>query len=89
LDNQQRVNIQKTMFSSSRTFNNDIHYFVLEKNKNFDWEAYSHEKEKLRNEIKSLTKASKDIAIASQELIASRDLNVDDFAGGKTNSIAV
>ncbi len=89
LDNQKRENLPKTLFDTAKNFNNDIHYFTLEKNKNFDWTAYSDEKEKLRKEIKQLLKDSKEKALSSIELIKSRDLSVEDFSGGKVNSIAV
>lgn len=89
LDNQKRENLPKTLFDTAKNFNNDIHYFTLEKNKNFDWTAYSDEKEKLRKEIKQLLKYSKEKALSSIELIKSRDLSVEDFSGGKVNSIAV
>ncbi|WP_407482721.1 UvrD-helicase domain-containing protein [Elizabethkingia meningoseptica] len=89
LDNQKRENLPKTLFETAKNFNNDIHYFTLEKNKNFDWTAYSDEKEKLRKEIKQLLKDSKEKALSSIELIKSRDLSVEDFSGGKVNSIAV
>ncbi|OPC02252.1 DNA helicase UvrD [Elizabethkingia ursingii] len=89
LDNQKRENLQKTLFDSAKNFNSDIHYFTLGKNKNFDWNAYSDEKEKLRKEIKQLMKDAKERALSSVELIKSRDLLTEDFAGGKVNSIAV
>ncbi|MHA7609339.1 UvrD-helicase domain-containing protein [Elizabethkingia meningoseptica] len=89
LDNQKRENLSKTLFDTAKNFNNDIHYFTLEKNKNFDWTAYSDEKEKLRKEIKQLLKDSKEKALSSIELIKPRDLSVEDFSGGKVNSIAV
>jgi hypothetical protein len=89
LDNQKRENLQKTLFDSAKNFNSDIHYFTLGKNKNFDWDAYSDEKEKLRKEIKQLMKDAKERALSSIELIKSRDLLTEDFAGGKVNSIAV
>lgn len=43
-----------------KNFNSDIHYFTLGKNKNFDWNAYSDEKEKIRKEIKQLMKEAKE-----------------------------
>ncbi|NAW50831.1 UvrD-helicase domain-containing protein [Elizabethkingia argentiflava] len=89
LDHQKRENLPKTLFNTAKAFNNDIHYFTLEKNRNFDWESYSQEKEKFRTEIKQLLKDATQRALSSLELIKSQDLCIEDFAGKKVNSIAV
>jgi len=84
-----KLNLSKILFESAKKFNSDIHYFALKKNKDFDWVSYKNERDRLRNEINQLEKESKEMAISSIELIKSRNLEIDDFSGGKSNSIAV
>jgi len=84
-----KLNLSELLFKNAKKYNSDIHYFALEKNKNFNWVEYNNEKDKLRNEIKKLEKESKEIAIFSKELIKSKNLEIEDFSGGKTNSIAI
>ena len=38
-ENDERVNINKTLYNKAKTYINDVHYSELKKNKNFDWEA--------------------------------------------------
>jgi len=84
-----KLNLSKTLFENAKKFNNDVHYFALKKNKDFDWISYKNERDRLRNEIDQLKENSEKIAIHSIDLIKSRNLEIDDFSGGKSNSIAV
>lgn len=89
LENDEKINIQQTLNKKADEYNSDIHYNQLKKNKNFDWDAYTTEKEKLRKEIQQLKKESLQICKAAQGLIKAQELTTSDFAGGKKNSIAV
>lgn len=88
LDNDQRVNLSQELYNSAKEFVKDIHYKRLLDNKDFGWKAYEDLKDNIRKEIKSLKENSVDIAKSAIELMKSKDLEVEDFAGGKQNSIA-
>lgn len=87
LDQNERVNINKTLLDSAKEFVNDKHYHWLEENKDFDWKAYENTKNNIRKEIKELKENSKKIAQDSLDLIKNNGLEIEDFAGGKTNGI--
>lgn len=89
IDQEDRVNIQKTLFSAAKEFIKDKHYHWLEENKAFDWDAYEKTKTQLRNEIKELKKNSRIIAGDSLALIKNNGLELEDFSGGKTNGIGI
>jgi len=84
-----KLNLSEILFKNAKKYSSDIHYFALKNNNSFDWFAYKNERDRLRNEIKQLKKYFKEIAVSSIDLIKSRNLEIDDFSGGKTNSIAV
>ncbi len=83
LDNNERVNLNQTLYNSAKKFVNDIHYQPLQANKNFEWQAYENKKNELRESIKSLKSESLEIAEKALELIKSRDIDIEDFAQGK------
>jgi len=56
LDNDERVNINKTLYRKAKQFVSDIHYEELKNNADFDWQAYEATKNRLRNEIAELKK---------------------------------
>lgn len=89
LDQNERTTLSDSLYQSAKEFIQDKHYFELQKNKNFSWEAYELEKKRLRERLKSLKEESVKLAEAAQKLIQSKDLETAHFAGGSKNSIAV
>lgn len=83
LDQNERVNINKTLLDSAKEFVNDKHYHWLEQNKDFDWKAYENTKNNIRTEIRELKENSKKIAQDSLDLIKNNGLEIEDFANGK------
>lgn len=82
IDQEDRVNIPKTLFKTAKEFIKDKHYHRLEENKAFDWEAYEKAKVELRKEIHELKEQSRKIAQDSLELIKNNGLELEDFANG-------
>lgn len=82
LDQNERVNINKTLLDSAKEFVNDKHYHWLEENKDFDWKAYENTKNNIRNEIRELKENSRKIAQESLDLIQNNGLEIEDFAQG-------
>ncbi|WP_312206449.1 UvrD-helicase domain-containing protein [Epilithonimonas hominis] len=83
LDNNERVNLNQTLYSSAKKFVNDIHYKPLQDNKDFEWKAYENKKNELRETIKRLKSESLELTKRALELIKSRDVEIEDFASGK------
>ena len=83
LDNNERVNLNQTLYSSAKKFVNDIHYKPLQDNKDFEWKAYENKKNELRETIKRLKSESLELTKRALELIISRDIEIEDFAQGK------
>ncbi|WP_213190459.1 UvrD-helicase domain-containing protein [Cloacibacterium caeni] len=82
LDQNERVNINKTLLDSAKEFVNDKHYHWLEENKDFDWKAYENTKNNIRTEIRELKENSKKIAQDSLDLIKNNGLEIEDFSQG-------
>lgn len=83
LDNNERVNLNQTLYNSAKKFVNDIHYKPLQDNKDFEWKAYENKKNELRETIRSLKSESLELTKRALELIKSRDIEIEDFASGK------
>ena len=83
LDNNERVNLNQTLYSSAKKFVNDIHYKPLQDNKDFEWKAYENKKNELREAIRSLKSESFELTKRALELIKSRDIEIEHFASGK------
>ena len=83
LDNNDRIDLNKTLYNSAKEYVQDKHYFQLNENKNFDWDVYEHTKKNLRKNIKELREDSLKIAEQAMTLLQEKDLNVGDFADGK------
>ena len=62
LENNERVNLNKTLYSAAKEFVNDIHYEHLKDNAGFDWEKYEETKNQLRKDISGLKKQSEEMA---------------------------
>lgn len=82
LDNNERVNLNKTLYDSAKEFVQDKHYFRLSQNKDFDWKIYGEAKGKLRENIKTLKDESLQIAQTCLQLIEEKNLEIGDFADG-------
>ncbi len=82
LDNNDRVDLNKTLYNSAKEYVQDKHYFRLNENKNFDWEVYENTKKKLRKDIKDLGENSLKIAEDVMSLLQEKNLEVGDFSGG-------
>ena len=87
LDNNDRIDLNKTLYNSAKEYVQDKHYFQLNQNKDFDWEVYEELKNKLRQELKNLKKENVDLLENGIQLMQEKDLQVGDFAGGNSNSI--
>jgi len=83
LDNNERVNLNQTLYNSAKKFVNDIHYKPLQDNKDFEWQAYENKKNELREAIRSLKSESLELTKRALELIKSRDIEIEHFASGK------
>lgn len=88
LDNNDRVNLNKTLYDSAKEYVQDKHYFRLHENKDFDWEVYAKSKTNLRNDLKNLKKENIDILENCIQILQEKDLQIGDFAGGSQNGIA-
>lgn len=88
LDNNERVNLNKTLYDSAKEFVQDKHYFRLSQNREFDWNVYGEAKQRLRENIRSLKEESLQIAESCIKLLNEKNLEIGDFAGGSVNSIA-
>jgi len=83
LDNNERVNLNQTLYNSAKKFVNDIHYKPLQENKDFEWQAYENKKNELRKKISDNKIQSSQLATQALELIKTRGIDIEDFAQGK------
>lgn len=83
LENNERINLNKSLYDSAKEFVKDIHYEHLKNNKDFDSTNYENIKNLLRKEIVSNKKQSLELATKSIELFKSRNIEIEDFAQGK------
>ncbi|SDE98718.1 UvrD-helicase domain-containing protein [Epilithonimonas hungarica] len=84
LDNNERVNLNQTLYNSAKKFVSDVHYQPLQENKDFEWKAYENKKNELRENINSYKTKSLEITKQALELIKNRDIEIEDFASGKS-----
>ena len=82
LDNNDRIDLNKTLYNSAKEYVQDKHYFQLNENKDFDWEIYESTKKNLRKSIKDLREDSIRIAEEVMGLLKEKDLEVGDFFSG-------
>ncbi|MDQ0478049.1 ATP-dependent exoDNAse (exonuclease V) beta subunit [Chryseobacterium sp. MDT2-18] len=87
LDNNDRIDLNKTLYNSAKEYVQDKHYFQLNENRDFDWEVYENTKISLRKSIKDLRQNSLEIGEEVMVLLQEKDLEIGDFADGK-NGIA-
>jgi superfamily I DNA/RNA helicase len=83
LDNNERVNLNQTLYNSAKKFVNDIHYQPLQDNTDFEWQAYENKKNELRKKINDSKTQASQLAKQALELIKSRAIDIEDFAQGK------
>lgn len=83
LENNERINLNKSLYDSAKEFVKDIHYEHLKNNKDFDSTNYENIKNTLRKEIVFNKKQASDLAAKSIELFKSKGIEVEDFAQGK------
>lgn len=83
LENNERINLNKSLYDSAKEFVKDIHYEHLKDNKDFDTASYENIKNALRKEIIANRKQAHELATKSIELFRSRNIEVEDFAQGK------
>src|SRR5690606_5840758 len=83
LDNNERVNLNKTLYDSAKEYVKDKHYFQLNDNKDFDWEVYENAKKNLRQTIQVLKADSVKTAQECLDLLQEKNLEIGDFADGK------
>lgn len=87
LDNEDRVNLSSVLYSSAKEYVQDKHFYRLNANKDFDWNAYEVLKNSLRKEIKELEENSISIAENVLDLLREKNLQPDDFASAKGGTI--
>ncbi|WP_294286303.1 exodeoxyribonuclease V subunit beta [uncultured Chryseobacterium sp.] len=83
LENNERINLNKSLYGSAKEFVKDIHYEHLKNNKDFDNTNYENIKNTLRKEIALNKKQAIDLATKSIGLFKSRNIEIEDFAQGK------
>lgn len=83
LENNERINLNKSLYDSAKEFVKDIHYEHLKNNKSFDDESYESIKNTIRKEIVFNKKHSIELATQSIDLFKSRNIEIEDFAQGK------
>lgn len=83
LENNERINLNKSLYDSAKEFVKDIHYEHLKSNKSFDDSNYENIKNTIRKEIVFNKKQSLDLANQSIELFRARNIEIEDFAQGK------
>ncbi|QDP85738.1 AAA family ATPase [Chryseobacterium sp. SNU WT5] len=83
LDNNDRIDLNKTLYNSAKEYVQDKHYFRLNENKDFDWEVYEKSKRNLREQIKDLREDSIKSAEEVLNLLLEKNLETGDFADGK------
>ncbi|WP_295213095.1 UvrD-helicase domain-containing protein [uncultured Chryseobacterium sp.] len=83
LENNERINLNKSLYGSAKEFVKDIHYEHLKNNKDFDNTNYENIKNTLRKEISLNKKLAVELATQSIELFRSRNIEIEDFAQGK------
>lgn len=88
LDNDERVNLNHSLYKKAKNFISDIHYEDLKKNSEFDWQSYEKAKTKLRQEILKHRITAKETAQNIITILKEKGLEISDFAGGNSNSIA-
>lgn len=81
LEQDERVSLNKTLYKSAKEYINDKHYFELQKNKDFSWEAYEKLKTKLREEIATLREDSLKTIREVKTLLTDKNLKTEDFSG--------
>ena len=87
LDNNDRINLNKTLYDSAKEYVQDKHYFRLNENKDFDWEVYEQSKKNLRESIKNLKEDSIQIAQDCLSLLKEKNLQPDDFSRASGGTI--
>ena len=83
LENNERINLNKSLYGSAKEFVKDIHYEHLKNNKDFDSTNYENIKDTLRKEIAQNKKQAVELATQSIELFRSKNIEIEDFAQGK------
>lgn len=83
LENNERINLNKSLYDSAKEFVKDIHYENLKNNKDFDNTNYENIKNILRKEIVENRKQSVELATKSIELFQSKNIEIEDFSQGK------
>ena len=87
LENDEKVSINKTLYSRAKKYINDAHYSELKKNDKYDWETYESLKKQLRAKIENHKNQAKQLALQAIEMVQSNGLTDKDFAGGTTQGI--
>lgn len=88
LENEERINLSKTLYTSAKEYVQDKHYFQLDENRDFDWASYESARQNLRSSIENLKDDSKKIAEQTLNLLNEKDLRADDFATASGGTIA-
>ncbi|KQT20591.1 DNA helicase UvrD [Chryseobacterium sp. Leaf405] len=89
LENNERINLNKNLYNSAKEFVKDIHYEHLKDNKDFDNTNYETIKNTLRKEIVTNKKLAVELATQSIDLFKSRNIEIEDFSGGKKNGLGL
>lgn len=87
LQDEEKVNINKTLYESAKELIKDVHYEHLKSNDKFDTDSYNRATKLLRDEMRNLQKESEELAKGALALMESNGLAIEDFSGGKRSSI--
>lgn len=89
LDEETNPNLSELLYAKAKIYDSDIHAGELEKNKDFDWNAYEQIDKQLRAEEKAHRNKAAEIAKASLALMEEQGLNTKDFSGGNSNGLGI
>lgn len=89
LDNEQKVNIEKTILDAAKKFISDKNYEHLIENSGLSWEAFSKIRQQISNLKKSYEDQALNICTESLNLINLKGISTKDFSGGDSYGLGV
>lgn len=87
LQDEQKVDLNKTLYESAKNLIQDINYEHLKSNDKFDSEAYRKTTNLLRGQMIALEKESEELAREALSFVKNKGLEISDFSGGEKSSI--
>lgn len=87
LNEEANPNLSELLYAKAKIYDHDIHAGELEKNKDFDWNAYEQIDKEIRTREKDHRKKAAEIAKASLDLMEKQGVNIEDFALGSRGGL--